>query len=210
MAPDLPIPMGRYPGVFIFYQMGRAGLLLGQSNAVDSSAAWSLQAVVDDARLTALHREHPGRVTAQFRHLPTSFARMLAKIGYCQILTSLDPGDFDALCLPYILGAEKNLSHIIGARASIEAPEPGIGYSLRSNLFGDDELCFVVAEIRLFSAAHTPTYHVVVGQASGPANVELVSQKLEVTYRAQLPKPSAFEIPPDEFHWMPASWPIAG
>jgi hypothetical protein len=61
-------------------------------------------------------------LTAKVRHMPESFARLLAKIGYCHLLTVLDPGDFRPICLPYITGERKNPSYVVGG--TVETAEP--------------------------------------------------------------------------------------
>lgn len=189
--------------------MGPAGILIGAPKDEDRSGSWELKAIVDEARLQALQKAHPGRVTAGFRHVPESFARMLAKIGYCQVLSSLDVDDFTPLCLPYIVRREKNLSYLVGARASIDAPQPGIGYSLNSLQFGTQDRRLLLAEIRLFADNHTPTYHVVVGEVSGAERVRKVDEKLKAYCTALIP--DGFVVPessPDELYWTPRIWPL--
>ena len=163
----LEVTIKDYPALMIFYKMPPAGILCGYPEQVDRSSEWNLIGIVDNTRLHNLHSKYPGRVTAQFRHVPDSFARLLAKIGYCQLLTSLDPSDFNAICLPYILGDKTNVSYIIGGRESTEEPEQGIGYRLNSHRFGTKNKQVLVSEIRLIADSHTPTYHVVVGYVTG-------------------------------------------
>ncbi len=76
----------------IFYKMDKAGLLRGMPSDVDISFAWKLVSVVDDAKLKVFETKNPGRLTARFKHVPESFARMIAKIGYGQVLTVLGSG----------------------------------------------------------------------------------------------------------------------
>lgn len=206
---DIAVPMEQYPGVFVFYTMGPAGILLGRDRNEDVSGKWGFSTVVDDARLHALENAHHGRVTASFKNVPVSFGRLLAKIGYCQILCSLDTEDFIPLCLPYILGEESNLSHIIGGRKTIEAPQSGVGYSLKSIQIGNHERLILVVEIRLLANSHVPTYHVVVGEVIGAECVRLVNEKLEATYAVSLSEEfEAHPEPSEEFHWMPRVWPL--
>lgn len=206
---DLEIAVQDYPAPMVFYHMHRAGILDGKSEDFDSSGQWKLIAIVDEDRLRNFERKYPGRLTSQFKHVSGSFARLLAKIGYGQVLTSLDPGDFRPLCLPYVLNQKTNLSHVIGGRRSIEEPQPGIGYSLTSHRFGTADRLVIVAEIRLFANAHTPTYHVVVGDVVGRERVAIVKNKLEASWMVELP--DQFDSPgdpPEEHHWMPRIWPL--
>jgi HNH endonuclease len=211
MGRALPVvvPSSQYPAAMVFYYMGRAGLLRGSDENIDYSPQWILKAIVDESRLQEFESKYPGRLTAQFRHVPDAFGRLLAKVAYCQILTSLAPNDFDAICLPYILGHKKNLSYIVGARTSIEDPEPGIGYRLSSNRFGTRTKQVLVAEIRLVANNHTPTYHVIVGKVEGMDRVSNVVERLDT--RCSVDMPESFDIPrepPDDLHWMPRNWPL--
>ena len=104
-------------------------------------------------------------MTLRFRHEPEAFAKLLCKVAYCQILTSLDPGDFRPICLPFITGARTNLSFIIGS--SEGKPEPENGYSLNTVAFGSGSKLMLVAQVRLYANTGAPTYHVVVGDVAG-------------------------------------------
>lgn len=156
-----------YPAPMVFYKMRQAGILQGVPENKDSSADWVLVSIVDENRIKRFEEKHPGKLTAQFRHVPGSFARLIAKIGYGQMLCSLNPGDFNPICLPYILGKKENLSFVVGGRFSIEEPKPGIGYTLSCHRFGTSDRLVIVSEVRLFADSHTPTYHVVVGDVAG-------------------------------------------
>ncbi len=207
--PDLEVAISEYPAAMVFYHMHRAGILEGKSEDFNSSGQWKLIAIVDEQRLREFERKNPGRLTAQFKHVSYSFARLLAKIGYGQVLTSLDPEDFRPFCLPYILGKKTNLSYIVGSRLSIEEPQAGIGYSLSSHRFGTADRLVIAAEVRLIANNHTPTYHVIVGDVIGREKVEIVKNKLEAAYAFELPE--QFDSPRDpseEWHWMPRIWPL--
>jgi len=204
----LVVPTSEYPAPLVFYKMFRAGILQGASPEEDSSSRWTLIAIADELRLRAFETQHPGRLTAQFRHVPTSYARLLAKIGYGQVLCSLHPNEFNPICLPYILGQKKNLSYIVGDRPTFETPQPSAGYRLSSHRVGTADRLLILAEIRLFANNQTPTYHVVVGDVTGAERVAAVKGKLAATCAVDLPE--AAVIPDnlsDEFHWMPTKWP---
>jgi len=206
---DLTVLINDYPAVFVFYEMPRAGILDGRAGNEDLSSAWILSALSDDKRREEFHGRSPRRLTAKFRNVPMSFGRLIAKIGYCQVLTSLSPADFDPVCLPYILGESHNLSHIVGARPDHEPPEPNVGYRLVSHRFGTDSFQVITATVRLLANCDTPTYHVVVGLVRGQERVREVSHRLEAQFAVNMP--AAFDeprIPPSELHWMPRVWPI--
>lgn len=173
----LSIPAEEYPAGFVFYEMGKAGLLQGLPETVDTSSAWKPIVVDDDTRRSKFLKKYSKKLTLKFRHVPDSFGRLLAKIGYCQILTTLDLGNFNPICLPYILGERTNLSFIVGS--SEGAPEPDNGYSLATAVFGSGTRLMLVARVRLYANTHAPTYHVVVGDIDGAENVKRVSQKLD-------------------------------
>jgi hypothetical protein len=141
------------------------------------SAQWQLVAVTDNTKAKAFQKKFWVPLTAKFRHMPESFARLLAKIAYCHLLTVLDPGDFRPICLPYILGDRKNPSYVVGGTFDIAEPE-AVGYRLSTCCFGSPGRLMLVAEIRLFANASTPTYHVVVGDVFGIGNIAAVLQKI--------------------------------
>jgi len=113
--PDIPgrrlkVPYSEYPAAMVFYKMRRAGLLEGLPDSVDVSTAWELVAISDRDKAKQFKEKWGMALTTKFRHVPDSFARLIAKIGYCNLLCALDPGDFRPICLPYILGAKNNLT----------------------------------------------------------------------------------------------------
>lgn len=172
----LTVPATEYPAGFVFYKMGKAGILRGLPETLDFSGAWQPVVVDDDRRRREFAEKYGGHPTLKFRHVPDSFGRLLAKIGYCQLLTSLSPADFNPICLPFITGERSNLSYIVGS--SEGAPEPDNGYSLVTGAFGSAARMMLVVQVRLYANTHAPTYHVVVGDVAGPERVENVLQKI--------------------------------
>ena len=206
----LRVAYNEYPAPMIFYQMHKAGLLQGLPGYVDISAMWKLIAVTAGKKLQAFEAKRPGKLTGKFRHVPQSFGRLVAKIGYGQLLTSLDPGDFQAICLPYILGEDDNISFIVGGRFATTPPEKDFGYVLKTAGFGSTERVMLVAEVRLIANASTPTYHVIVGDVTGRDRVEAVIVKLKAAdaihllpFQLDNPDPSS-----ENEHWSPAVWPL--
>jgi hypothetical protein len=201
-GPGLRVPASEYPAVMVFYQMGQAGALAGLQYSVDTSTAWMLAAIIDQRRISNFRAKHGTEPTASFVHLPDSFARMLVKIAYGQVLTSLDLGDFRPYCLPFIMGSLSNLSHIVGSCKG--AIEPGLGYRLRTYAFGREDRMFLVAEVHLLANNDTPVYHVLVGDVAGQAKVERIRAKLSGTDVTILgPENPSQVIPP----WAPTTWP---
>lgn len=208
--PSLRIPYSEYPAPMFFYRMNTAGLLQGMPETVDISQFWQITTVVDQAKLDAFEKSYPGRLTAKFRHQPISFARLLAKIGYGHILTTLDPSDFRPICLPYILGTKVNVSFVVGGEFEPPPPQEGLGYALGTAVFGTHERIMIVAEIRLLANNRTPRYHVVVGDVHGVTNVERILPRigsLELVRSSH----DALSLPPltsEKVHCMPTAWPL--
>jgi len=205
----LKIPYEEYPAPMVFYEMDAAGLLLGHNESFDSSKNWKFKAIVDQQKLDEFEKKYSSQLTAKLKFPHDSYARLLAKIGYGQVMCSLDPGDFRPICLPYILGEKSNLSFIVGSMKSIPDPKPGIGYEINSHCFGTSEYLLLLSEIRIIADSHTPVYHVVVGDVSGKDNVNYVIEKIVATYKVSIPDDtSGPQNPSDEYHWMPRIWPI--
>ena len=127
------IPYSEYPAALIFYKMHKAGMLLGAPVNLDISSAWQFSVVHDDEKANGFERKFGIKLTVKFRHVPVSFGRLLAKIGYGQVLWALGLEDFRPFCVPYIIGAKDNVSYIVGSSFDIPTPEPGVGYNLRES-----------------------------------------------------------------------------
>ena len=123
----LKVPYSEYPAALIFYKMQKAGILLGAPEDLDISAAWRFSAVHDDEKAKGFEEKFGIKLTVKFRHAPVSFGRLLAKIGYGQVLWQLEPDEFRPLCLPYILGTKLNVSYILGGTFDIPPPTPELG-----------------------------------------------------------------------------------
>jgi hypothetical protein len=199
------IPAHEFPGGFVFYKMSRAGLLEGLPEDVDISGTWEMVVIDDDKRRNTFHQKNPGKLVLRFRHVPHEFGRLLAKIGYGQILTSLEPSDFRPVCLPYIVGSKTNVSYVVGGSLEDQQPEPGFGYSLKTAAFGTRDRLMLVAIIRLYANTHAPAHHVVVGDVTGPENVAHVVGKLGSGLVTPLP---LFIKASGDQHWMPSLMPL--
>ncbi|MBI4967152.1 MAG: hypothetical protein HZC25_03445 [Rhodospirillales bacterium] len=200
---EIIVPYSQYPAPMVFYSMTRAGLLEGMPEAVDLSPLWTLVALSDHERNMAFEQKHGAPLTAKFRHVPDSFARLLAKIGYGQVLCSLDPGEFRPICVPYILG-KKNPSFVVGGSALITEPNADVGYMLATTCFGTSDKIMLIATIRLFANNSSPTYHVVVGDVTGRLNVATALEKLGGIEVQQIDSARC----ESGIHWSPACWPL--
>jgi hypothetical protein len=204
--PDRPeqkvkVAFSEYPAAMVFYKMGSAGLLEGLPENVDLSSAWQLVAISDREKAKGFQETFGIRLTSKFRHVPESFARLLAKIGHCHMLVELDPQDFRPICLPYILG-KPNPSYVVGGSPIDLPPSDGIGYVLRTACFGTEERLMLMAEIRLFANKVTPVYHVVVGDVSGSKQVAAMHEKLGPDAMVEDP------LARSDIHLAPRAWPL--
>jgi hypothetical protein len=205
----IKVPYSEYPAAMVFYKMHRAGLLEGMPDTVDMSTAWQMVAIHNDAKAKVFEERFGIKLTSKFKHVPDSFARLLAKIGYGHLLTVLDPGDFRPICLPYILGEKSNPSYIVGGTFDIAPPEADQGYVLKTVGFAEGNRLMLIAEIRLIANDHTPTYHVVVGDISGHDNIASAMTKIgPFTVGAMSTPPPFGELASTEMHWMPKVWPL--
>jgi hypothetical protein len=210
--PDNPdrtvkIPYSEYPAPMIYYKMHRCGLLEGMPDTVDLSSMWQFSAIFDDAKAKSFEKRFGIKLTAKFRHVPESFARLLAKIGYCNLLCFLDLGEFRPICLPYILGQKSNPSYIVGGEFDVSSPAPGLGYVLNTTGFGIPDRMMFLAEIRLFANLNTPTYHVVIGDIAGAGKIEAALKKLGGIKTMQIGD-ELQNAQGHREHWMPTAWPL--
>jgi len=211
--PDNPgrrvkVPYSEYPAAMVFYKMGRAGLLEGLPDTVDVSSAWQVVAISDREKAKQFQEKWGVPLTSRFRHVPDSFARLLAKIGYCNLLCALEPGDFRPICLPYILGTKPSPSYVVGGTLEIAEPNPGLGYVMNTAGFIRDDRLMLITEMRLFANNGTPTYHVVVGDVRGQERIAAALEKvgpIELSEVTQAPKATTISMGD---HWMPDRWPL--
>lgn len=203
----LIIPAAEYPAGFVFYKMRPAGLLQGLPADFDVSNDWQLVVIDDDQRRKNFLAKYPTRkLTLGFRHVPHEFGRLLAKIGYGQVLTQLNLGDFRPICIPYILGHKANVSYIVGGTFEEQMPEREIGYSLGTVGFGSADRIMLVALIRLLSNTCAPAYHVVVGDVDGHDRVERIMEKLgNIVGRVDSMQSGTQD---SLHHWMPQVMPL--
>lgn len=205
----LRFPYDEYPAPMVFYKMFRAGILEGKPPTVDLSVLWEFSVLTDDAKAKKFEEKYREPLRAKFRHVLVSFARLIAKIGYCHTLTLLDIGDFRPFCLPYILGEKTNSSYLVGGSFETAEPIPNIGYKLSTVGFGDENRLVLAAEVRLFANNHVPCYHVVVGDVIGKENIETVLKKIgEITYYGFSAGHFIGDKPTEMDHWMSKIWPL--
>ena len=196
------IPVEEYPAGFVFYKMRQADSCRDSQQTLTCLGVgnwWSSTMTGEEG--SSSRAILPKHCTSDFRHVPDAFGRLLAKIGYGQVLTQLDPSDFRPICLPYILGREANVSYVVGGTFDDQAPQSGIGYSLETAGFGTVDRVVLVALIRLLANTWAPAYHVVVGDVVGVDSVRRVAEKLEIIVEPLQSGPNA--TPGSHPHWVP-------
>lgn len=166
------------PAVIVFYAMSKAGLLLGYSQDFDGSLFWQLRVIGDRDRIPDFERKYGFKPRYTFTHYPYEFGQLLLKIGYGQILTQLERQDFDAICLPYILGQNKNVSWLVGSDDSNSKPMENVGYQMRTSVLFDWHSMLLIAHIKLWANVNMPWYHMIIGRVSGQLNIKHVINKL--------------------------------
>lgn len=183
-------------------------MLLGAPESLDVSGAWQFSAVMDDEKAKGFENKFGMKLTAKLYHSPFSFGRLLAKIGYGQVLWALEPHEFRPLWVPYILGEKSNVSYVVGGTFDIPPPDAGIGYSLNTAVYGDKGRVFLIALVRLYANLQSPLYHVVVGDVLGQANVEYAIAKLNAVDVELSPSKNLMVPAQDDRHWQPNFWPL--
>ena len=177
------IPVNEYPAGFVFYKMEKPGFMQGLREADDISSGWKPVMIDDDERRTSYFKKYGEYPTLKFRHVPQEFGRMIAKIGYGQILTALHPSEFSHICLPYILGNKPNVSFVVGDSEDDEGKNE-FGYVLKTEciMTKNSDRLLLVAKVRLYANTPSPGYSVIVGECIGRASVENALQKLGVGF----------------------------
>lgn len=163
-----------YPAGFVFYKMDKPGYMQGLKTTDDISPKWKLIVIDDSNRREEYFRKYGEYPEIKFRHVPEDFGRMIAKIGYGQILTMFDPTEFSHICLPYILGQKSNISYVVGGGEKDVKPIPDTGYFLDTQFIANKEFnrMLLIAIVRLYANTHSPEYSVVVGELTSKEAIE--------------------------------------
>lgn len=195
-----------YPAPGVFYLMSRAAALSGLPEDIDFSEMWRLVTISDHESNVAYEKRFGRPIESSFKHVPYSYGRMLAKIGYGQVLTGFGIDEFEPICVPYILGEKKNISYIVGGSADMRPPEP-VAYRMSTCAFGGAEKLLLVADIRLWAHLGAPNYHVVVGAVTGRDRVRGVLERMRTGgAKTQERNPEGgFDIVKE---WLPGVWPV--
>ncbi|MCJ2053696.1 HNH endonuclease [Methylobacterium sp. J-070] len=156
-----PVPVSEFPHMFALPLLGKARVLHGLPefhSDVIGCGFWA-NAPEDEVRPYLKDENHKlriGAVRADF------FCRMLSKIAYSFAVAEFGYGAFKPLVLPIILGKSNNYGHLVGGD-----PQAPLASEHLHDVSWEYQIVrlqvYIVVNIRLFSKAGAPQYHVVVG-----------------------------------------------
>lgn len=171
------IPTSDYPAPYVVYQFEKAGILLGAPPGLTISH--KVPVIIGDPTYAEFKTTHAWDGVLKFRFQPDEFRRLLLKIGYGYAVAHLGYGSFRPLSVPYFMHAGRNLSYLVGQNSDKEPMDDKWLHKTRANVsMTQDGKWLVIAEIRLFAGADTPTYHAVVGDFESPSQLRPVLEKL--------------------------------
>jgi hypothetical protein len=159
------IPVADYSAPVTMYKFGEARILSGLGPGVDD-LRWTVVILTSCDEEMGMQRKYPGwdkihRPKAQ----PYPFARLLAKIAYAYVVAEYGLGAFAPLVTDIILGRSDDYFYTVGGSWDIAPIIPGGDHVTNITVRGVGlSRMLIVVDIRLFSVAETPSYHVVVGE----------------------------------------------
>jgi hypothetical protein len=161
----LRVPIKDYSAPVIMYKFGEARILSGLAPGTDN-LRWTVVMLADHEAEMEMQRKFPDwdkRHTIKAQ--PHEFARFLAKIAHGYATAELGMGTFSPHTLDIILGRSDDYYNLVGGSWDIVPAVPGGDHVTNISFkFVSPERAFVILDIRLFSQAATPNYHVVVGE----------------------------------------------
>jgi HNH endonuclease len=161
-----PIPIRHHSTPVPMYKFGKARILEGLPPGLGDDQRWTIVMLSSKEEEIAMQERFPewNRVHT-FRAMPHRFARLIAKIGHGYATAEVGIGSFKALTTDVILGHSDDFYYYVGGNWNID-PAISSGNHITDICFQftSSHTAWVVVHIRLFSAAETPNYHVVVGE----------------------------------------------
>lgn len=172
------VPTTEYPAPYVVYQFGKCGLLLdAPSNLVLPHHNVS---IIPDRDHDEFQSAHQWDGLVSFKFQPDQFRQMILKIGYGYAIANLGHASFRRIALPYFMQEKQNVSYLVGQNETKEPKDPEHLHKTRISLVyrPQTQQWLVIAEIRLFAGASTPTYHAVVGDFERASDVGHILEKL--------------------------------
>lgn len=160
----LKVPVSDYSAPTPLYLFGQARILSGLPHGTDH-LRWTIKMLLDHDSEIAMKAKYPDWDGAHiFKTRPHEFARLIAKIGYGYATAELGSATFDPLVTDIIRGNSDDYFYTVGGSHDIGPATKGGDHKMNIHMLVKDGGILVIVDIRLFSQAETPDYHVVVGR----------------------------------------------
>jgi hypothetical protein len=160
------IPIAHHSTPVPMYKFGEARILAGLPPGLGDDRRWTVVMLSSHEEEMAMQQRFPEWNRAhRFRAMPHRFARLIAKIGHGYATAELGIGTFRPLTTDVILGHSDDYYYYVGGSWDIDPAIPGGDHITNISFrFTSSQTAWVVVDIRLFSAAQTPSYHAIVGK----------------------------------------------
>ncbi len=161
----ITVPIEHHSTPVPLYRYKKARILSGAPRG-DDNHHFTVSMLADHTEEMYMQRRFPSWNRAhRFLTRPVQFARLLAKIAHCFSTAELGIRTFRPTTIDLILGRSSDYSFTVGGEWEIPPRVLGGDHKLAIQvLFASPTLARVIVDIRLFSAAETPQYHVVAGE----------------------------------------------
>ena len=161
----LRVPVKDYSAPVFLYKFSEARILSGLPYGTDH-LRWTVVILTDHNAEMEMKRKYP---EWDQRHIlkaqPYEFARLLAKIAYGYVIAEVGIDTFRPLVIDIILGRSDDYFYTVGGIWDISPPVSGGDHITNISIkFISSDRALIIVDIRLFSAAETPSFHVVVGE----------------------------------------------
>lgn len=158
------IPVDEFPAPLWIYNFGQCGILLGSQPDTDVTLS-TMNTIHNHDELVAFADKHNWDKTTSTRFMPNDFMRMIAKIGYSYSVALMGLGSFKPIVIDAIIDPKANISYFVGMNETYEPMIKGGWHDLKIVTKGaPGRPTLLSVNVRLFSSAGTPTYHVIVGE----------------------------------------------
>jgi hypothetical protein len=162
---SVSLPADQFPATASFLEFGEPAFFRGEAKRDGILCEMARLVQLGGPRLDLVAKAHGMRkVEIDHRSTPVTFARMLGKIGYCYAAGMLGTDELEeALVLPALFDRPDEIGQWVGGRSldSVSFDVTPRDHVLRLGIWQHD---VVFVEMKLFAAAPTPGYVIVVGR----------------------------------------------
>ena len=161
----LNIPLCDHSTPVMMYKFGEARIISGLAAGFDD-ARWTITIVGDHDEEMMMQKKYPNWDRAHtFIPRPDRFARFLAKIAHSYFCAEYGVANFTSFVTDIILGKSTDYYYTVGGSLDIPpaTTEKGHNFSVAPMVVHGSR-ALVNIGLRLFPAATTPIYHVIVGE----------------------------------------------